>query len=110
MDEINFILKVHCGFSIEEMNNLLWEDVENYYKRWYDHSMNEQLTRLALGGVQYSDPSKCKTSYYRDYVEEASKTDKEMSLREELKKKFRVREVVKRPKFLFEKEAETKAG
>lgn len=85
------------------MNNLLWEDVENYYKKWYDQEMNKRITEMALAGVQYNDPAKAKTTFYKDYIDESSRSRKKLSLKDELKQKLNVREVVKRPKFLFEK-------
>lgn len=104
MDEIDFILKVHCGFSLEEMDLLSWAEVENYYKKWYDFEMNQKITQMALAGVEYKDSDKCKTTYFRDYINEVEKNKKELTLRDEYKKKLKIHEVVKRPKFLFEKE------
>ena len=80
--DIDFILKVHCGFTLEEMNNLKWDQVENYYKRWYDLDMNRKITDMALNGVEYNDPDKCKTTYFKDYIDESSKTSKKLSLKE----------------------------
>jgi len=106
VDEIDYILKVHCNFSLEELEQISWEQVETYYKKWYDETMNEKLTRMALAGVDYSDASKAKTSYYADYMKESEKNRKELTLREEYKMKLGIKEVLKRPKFLFEKEQE----
>ena len=85
------------------MQSLLWEDVESFYKKWYDAEMNKKITQLALAGVEYNDPSKAKTSFYKDYLEESTKNQKELSLRDELKNKLGIKEVVRKPKFLFEK-------
>jgi len=109
MDEISFILKVHCNFSIVEMNELLWDEVENYYKKWYDYEMNNRITQLAINGIEYKNPEKSKTTFYKDYIEESERTRKELTLKEEYMEKLNIKEVVKRPKFLFERK-EVKSG
>ena len=103
LDEIDFILKVHCGFSLEEIKVVTWEEVELYYKKWYDYEMNQRITQMAIAGIEYNDSNKCKTSFYSDYIKEASNNKVELSLRDEYKKRLGIRETVTTPKFLFEK-------
>lgn len=87
---------------MNEINNLKFSEVEFIYKKWYDHMMNTEITKLALAGVEYADPAKANTSYYSDYIS-MSKQDTKLSYHDELKRKAGIKEVVKRPKFLFEK-------
>jgi len=86
------------------MEVVSWKEVELYYKKWYDYEMNQRITQMAIAGIEYNDSDKCKTTFYKDYIAESSKSNKPLSLKEEYKKKLGIREVVTRPKFLFEKE------
>ena len=83
--------------SLEEIDGLQWEQVENYYKCYYNEKMSDEMQKLAIAGIEYNKPDKIGTPIYKDYMDERKKENIEVSLRDELLKKLGIKEVIKAP-------------
>ena len=83
--------------SLEEIDGLLWEVIESYYKCYYNEKMNEEMLKLGIAGIEYTKPDKCKTSTYKDYINERKNESSQISLRDELLKKLNIKDIIEAP-------------